>query len=166
VLEGSNCPTTYAGMLIGSWDGDCLLLTRRPGQSELDWAAEGRRAGIDYAGEHLTRLPLVGTARVLRSWSLWNPIDQAEVEAVESRDREWQVAGAVTTLVVLALAIPGTRRLMAGPASIAPMAAVVVGVTLAALVANGNSRFTLAGQPVLAVAAAAFVSSAWTRRRR
>ena len=166
VLEGANCPTTYAGKLLGGWDGDCLVVTRRAGQSELDWAAEGRRAGIDYAADHLTRLPLVGTTRVLRAWSLWNPVDQAELEVVESRDREWQIAGGVVTLAMLALAIPGTGRLARGPAPIVPMVAVVGGVTLAALIAHGNTRFTLAGQPIVAVAAAAFVSSVWTRRRR
>jgi len=157
VLEGANCETTYSGKLLGAWDADCLVLTRQPDQNELEWSAAGRRAGIEFARENVSRLPLVGTARVLRAWSVWNPIDQAELETIESRDREWQIVGGVTAIVMLGLAVPGTRRLMRRSTTIAPMVAVVIGVSLAALVANGNTRFTLAGLPLVAVAAAASV---------
>ena len=44
---------------------------------------------------------------------------------------------------------------------LAPLVGVVIGVSLAALAANGNTRFTLAAQPALAVAVAAFVASGW-----
>jgi hypothetical protein len=157
VLEGANCATTYSGRLLGAWDAQCLVLTRRPDQGELEWSDAARQAGIDYARDHLASLPLVGTARVLRAWSLWNPIDQAELETIETRVREWQIAGGVVAIALLGLAVPGSRRLLRDGTTIAPMVAVVVGVSVAALAANGNTRFTLAGLPVVAVAAAAFV---------
>jgi hypothetical protein len=157
VLEGANCATTYSGRLLGAWDGDCLVLTRQPDQDELEWSAAARQAGIDYARDHPARLPLVGTARVLRAWSLWSPIDQAELETIETRVRDWQIAGGVVAIVMLGLAVPGTRRLLRGDATLAPMVAVVIGVSVAALAANGNTRFTLAALPIVSVAAAAFV---------
>jgi 4-amino-4-deoxy-L-arabinose transferase-like glycosyltransferase len=157
VLEGANCTTTYAGRLLGAWDANCLAVTRDPGQSELDWAAAGRRAGIDYARDHTSRLPLVGTARILRAWSVWNPVDQANLETIETRTRNWQLVGGVVASALLALAVPGTVVLVRRHAPIAPLVAVAVGVSIAALSANGNTRFTLAAQPAVAIVAAAFV---------
>lgn len=157
VLEGANCPSTYAGPLLGAWDAACLVRTRAPDQDELSWAAAGREAGIDHARDHLGRLPLVGTARVLRAWSLWSPVDQAELEEVETRRRGWQVLAGLATVALLGLAVAGTPRLVRGPVTVAPMVAVVVGVSVAALAAHGSTRFTLAAQPLVAVAAAAFL---------
>ncbi len=159
VIEGANCAGTYYGALLGGWDARCLQVTRQPGQPELDWAAAGRRAGIDYARDHLSRVPIVGAARVARSWSLWNPVAQADLEVVESRNRNWQIAAGVVTIAMLVLSVPGTILLLRRRAVIGPLVAVAVGVSLAALAANGNTRFTLAAQPVLAVAVAALVTS-------
>jgi hypothetical protein len=164
VLEGANCPTTYEGRLLGAWDARCLVVTREPGQSELDWAAAGRRAGIDYARDHVSRLPLVGTVRIVRAWSVWNPVDQADLETVETRTRDWQLVGGIVALTMLALAVPGTVVLVHRRTVIAPLVAVAVGVSIAALAANGNTRFTLAAQPAVAIAAAAFV--VWLVRRQ
>src|SRR5690606_6023017 len=85
-------------------------------------------------------------------------LDQGELEAVETRRRAWQAMAVVTTAGLVVLAVPGTRRVVRGPTTIAPMAAVVAGATLAALAAWGNTRLTLAGQPLLACAAAAFLA--------
>lgn len=158
VLEGANCASTYGGRLLGAWDPACLRATRDPGRDELEWAAAGRQAGIDHAGDHVARLPLVGAARVLRAWGVWHPLDQADLEAVETRRHGWQAVAVVTTAGLLALAVPGARRLVRGPTTIAPMVAVAAGATLAALSAWGNTRFTLAGQPMLACAAAAVLA--------
>ncbi len=163
VIEGANCAGTFYGPLFGAWDASCLSVTRRPGQSELSWAAAGRQAGIDYARDHPARLPLVGTARVARAWSLWNPVDQANLEAIETRNRNWQIAAGVVAIAMLVLAVPGTVVLRRRRAVLAPLVGVVIGVSLAALAANGNTRFTLAAQPVLAVAVAAYLTS-WRRQ--
>jgi hypothetical protein len=158
VIEGANCDGTYFGSLFGAWDARCLRLTRQEGQSELEWSAAGRHAGIEYARDHVARVPLVGAARIARSWSLWNPVAQADLEQVETRDRNWQVAAGLVTIAMLVLAVPGAV-LLRRRAVLAPLGAVVIGVSLAALAANGNTRFTLAAQPVLAVLAAAVVLS-------
>lgn len=159
VIEGANCDGTYFGPLFGAWDARCLVHTRVEGQPELEWSAAARQAGIDYARDHVARVPLVGAARIARSWSLWNPVAQADLEVVETRDRNWQVAAGLATIAMLVLAVPGAVVLRRRRAVLAPLGAVVIGVSLAALAANGNTRFTLAAQPVLAVLAAAVVLS-------
>lgn len=164
-IEGANCGGTYGGSLLGAWDETCLVVTRDPTQSELQWAAAGRRAGIDYARDHASRLPLVASARVARAWSVWNPVAQADLEAIESRDRDWQVVAGIASVVLLALAIAGAVTSVRRRAPIGPLVGVVVGCTLSALFAYGNTRFTLAAHPALAVLASAFVVAAWRRRQ-
>jgi 4-amino-4-deoxy-L-arabinose transferase-like glycosyltransferase len=162
-LEGANCPSTYSGAGIGTWDPDCLRETRRGGAGELEWAAASREAGIEYAKGHASRLPLVGAARFVRAWSIWNPVDQAEFEQVETRVRGWQVAAGVCNLLLVFGAAAGTVRLVRDRRPIGPLVAVVVGTSLAAVTAYGNTRFTLAAQPALAIAAAALVAGARPR---
>jgi hypothetical protein len=156
-LEGANCAGAYKGSLVGTWDASCLVITRDPTRTELQWAADARAAGIDYARDHASRLVVVAPARGLRAWSLWNPVDQAELEAVESRDRAWQVVAGVATIALVGAAIAGTVRLVRRGATIAPLVGVVLGCTATALLAYGNTRFTLAAQPALAIATAALL---------
>ena len=125
----------------------------------------GSARGIDYARDHASRLPLVASARVARAWSVWNPVAQADLEAIESRDRDWQVAAGITSVVLLALAIGGTFELVRRKAPIGPLVGVVVGCTISALVAYGNTRFTLAAHPALAILAGVLVVAAWRRRQ-
>jgi 4-amino-4-deoxy-L-arabinose transferase-like glycosyltransferase len=166
LLEGANCAETYGGPGIGSWDAQCLGFTRDPELTEAESASRARDAGITYARDHWTRLPVVGTVRVLRTWGFYDPIDQARIEAVESRGTGWQVGAWVWSLVLLAVATYGAIRARSRWRELAPLLAVVLGVTVVALLSWGNSRFRLAAEPVLAVYAAAAALSLPRRRRR
>ncbi len=152
-LEGANCATSYRGELLGNWDATCVD-PRPAGTSELDWSASGRRAALDFASAHLARLPVVGAARVLRVWGIWEPTGQARLEAIESRNERWQLLAWAYDLALLAAALPGAVLLVRRRAVVAPMVAVVLGVVLTALAVHGNQRFRLSADPVLAVAAA------------
>jgi hypothetical protein len=167
VIEGANCPSTYSGDLIGAWDADCLRETRRPGATETEWAAAARRSGIDYAAAHVERTPLVGAVRVLRTWGLWNPLGQTELEAVESRNERWQQLGWAVDFVMLGFAVVGTALLVRRRAQLAPLIAVAIGVCLVALVSYGSQRFRLPAVPAVAIAAAtAFVTAAMSAAHR
>lgn len=157
LLEGANCPTTYGRELLGAWDFDCLTETRRPGVPEVEWSAAARRAGISYATDHPGRLPIVGVARVLRGWGLWEPTSNAELEAVETRRHNWQVAGWAYGLATLMVAVPGMVVLVRRRADVAPLLAVIGGVTLVLALSWGNPRFRLAAEPAVAVLAAAAI---------
>jgi hypothetical protein len=165
VLEGANCATTYGGELIGAWDATCLVETRRAGASEVEWAAAARRQGIDYATEHPARLPLVAAARVLRTWGLWDPIGQTELEAVESRHERWQQIAWAYDFVVLGLAVAGTVLLVRRRVRLGPLLGVVAGVCLTALVSYGSQRFRLPAMPALAIAAATAAVAGYDRLR-
>jgi 4-amino-4-deoxy-L-arabinose transferase-like glycosyltransferase len=167
LLEGANCATAYRGPLVGAWDAACLAETRRPGASEADWSADARAAGVRYAQDHAPRLALVVPVRVLRGWGLWDPRDQADLEAVESRSRRWQLGAWGFGLAVLGAAVPGAVVLArrAGRRA-APLAATVAGSTLVVAASWGNSRFVLAAVPCVAVAAAAAAVALVDRARQ
>ncbi|MGZ4693179.1 MAG: ArnT family glycosyltransferase [Acidimicrobiales bacterium] len=166
MLAGANCPTAYAGRLLGAWDFDCTV---RPGQAdltELEVASASRRAGIDYARDHPSRLPLVVPARVLRVWGLWSPVDATRLESVESRNERWQYVGWAYDLVVMIVAVPGAVLLVRRRADLAPMVAVLLAVVVTAVLSYGNQRFRLSAEPVVAVlAATALVAVAGQVRR-
>ena len=105
LLQGANCGPTYGGNQIGLWDYSCIT---PPGQgTESDYAAHGRSAGIEYARDHWSRLPVVGAVRVLRVWGLYYSADQARDEAVESRSKSWTVTAWATALPEIVLAFVG-----------------------------------------------------------
>jgi 4-amino-4-deoxy-L-arabinose transferase-like glycosyltransferase len=164
VLEGANCETTYGGDLLGAWDPTCLTETRRPDLTEAEWADAGRAEGLAYARDHVERVPLVVGARVARTLGLWDPIDGARLEAVESRHERWQLAGWFYGIATLVVAVPGTVLLVRRRAEIGPLVAVVVGVMASVALAWGNQRFRLAAEPVIAVAAATAIAE-WVSLR-
>jgi len=157
MLAGANCPSTFGRRLLGAWDFNCTVGPAAAGGTELDVAARSRRAGTDYARDHLGRLALVGPARVLRVWGLWSPVDATRLEVIESRNERWQYVGWAFDLVMLVVAVPGAVLLMRRRAELAPMAAVVLAVVVTAALSYGNQRFRLAADPVVAVAAATAV---------
>jgi 4-amino-4-deoxy-L-arabinose transferase-like glycosyltransferase len=156
MLEGANCASAYDGPLIGAWDETCMR-PRDPTVPELDWAAESRRIGLDYARSEPSRLPAVAAARVLRLFGLWSPVDQARLESIETRNEPWQLFGWGYHMVVLALAVPGAVLLVRRRAELTPLVALVAAVVVTAVASYGNQRARLAIDPVLAVSAAVAV---------
>ncbi|MCU0310207.1 MAG: glycosyltransferase family 39 protein [Acidimicrobiales bacterium] len=159
MLEGANCASTYGGSLLGAWDAECPR-PRDLAVPELEWAAEARGIGLDYARREPSRLPAVAAARVLRLWGLWSPVEQARLESVETRDEHWQLVGWGYHIVVLALAVPGTVLLVRRRAELTPLLALVAAVVVTAIASYGSQRFALALHPVLAVCAAVAVLAA------
>src|SRR5205085_2159602 len=69
LLGSSNCPATYHGRLIGGWGFVCLPDTAKipSGEDESVADLKMRRAGINYARDHASRLPVVIPIRLLRT---------------------------------------------------------------------------------------------------
>ena len=164
MLEGANCAGTYHGKLLGAWDARCLR-NKPPQVSELEWASESRGVAVDYARGHAVDLPLVAATRVMRVWGLWSPVDQARLEAIETRSVPWQIFAWGYDLVILVLAVVGAALLVRRGTELAPLVAIVAAVVVTAALSNGNQRFRLAAEPVVAVAAAVAILAAWCARR-
>jgi hypothetical protein len=165
-IAGTNCPATYSGRMLGSWSFEC---TQRPDQdaiSEVALSKELQHDGRHYLFDHVSRLPIVVPVRVLRLWGLYDPIEQARHEAVESRNVKWQLLTWAVYLPIAGLAFYGFVLLRRRRVQLFPLLAMVVSVTATAALVYGKQRFRASAEPVLLVAAAvALVRIAELRRR-
>ena len=157
VLAGANCPATYYGRDRGGWDFGCISqrVTLREGVQADRW----RTQGLDYAGAHLTRLPLVLIVRVLRTWDFYQP--RGQVSFAESRARWADEAGIAVYYMLLPLAVAGVMILRRRAwILLAPVAL----VTLSSLLGYGLPRFRHAAEPTIVVLAAVTLVTVVRRR--
>jgi 4-amino-4-deoxy-L-arabinose transferase-like glycosyltransferase len=119
VAAGANCGLTYHGIDLGGWTIACI--SKRSERDESVQAAKWRREGIDYAKDHLGRLPVVAAVRFLRVWDFWQP--RRQVEFAEGRQKRVEQAGIAMYFLLLPLAVIGflalgdrwTRWILASP---------------------------------------------------
>jgi 4-amino-4-deoxy-L-arabinose transferase-like glycosyltransferase len=152
-IAGANCPATYYGRRIGSWEHGCTV---RPNEDELDELAltdELQQDGIDYALGHERRMPLVAAVRALRLWGLYDPVGESRRETVESRIFSWQVFAWFAYAPLALLTVYGFVLLVRRRFPVLPLVAVLVAVTLTAVLVYGKPRFRASAEPVLLVAA-------------
>jgi 4-amino-4-deoxy-L-arabinose transferase-like glycosyltransferase len=71
VIAGANCDETYHGDELGGWRIDCTSANVTGDESER--AEAQRRLGIDYAFDHLSRVPLVIAVRIAHLWDVYQP---------------------------------------------------------------------------------------------
>jgi hypothetical protein len=160
LLAGANCESTYHGDQLGHWDFSCISPTREENealQSEI-WRDEG----LEYAGDHVGRLPLVAAVRLLKGWELYDPNDQ--VQYAEGRDRGVQRAGIVVYYALAALALYGAVLLRRRRETLLILAAPVILVSIASVTGYGFSRLRHAAEFSIVVLAAFAISSLRERR--
>jgi 4-amino-4-deoxy-L-arabinose transferase-like glycosyltransferase len=167
VFVGSNCDAVYHGRFIGLWNFDCY--GRAPAGDESEQSVAYRERGLEYARDHLDRLPLIMGVRLLRVWDLYKPYQQADYETFEGRSRTASRIGLVFLYPLLVLAIAGALILRRRRAPLWPLLAFPVMVSITAVSIYGVTRFRFAAEPALCVlAAVALVSlpAAVAARRR
>ena len=152
LIAGANCRSTYHGHDTGSWDLACV--PGGPIEDESVAASRFRRAGLDYAGDHLGRLPVVLVARLGRTFELYQPIRQAQ--HAEMRADGIEIAGVVAFFLLMPLGAYGLTMLpRRGPLLAA------FGLAIAAtLVGYGVPRFRHPGDVALAVLAGVALAGA------
>ena len=165
LLNGSNCPETYAGPRLGSWDFRCAYRADLPGEDEAESSAVLRAKGLRYLRDHAERLLVVVPARVGRAWGLFHPFGQARAEEDDGRVFATQATGVALDWVLLPLFVVGVVALRRRAV---PLVGPVLLVTLLVAASYGNSRFRELAEPALivgAVAGARVVLTALTERR-
>jgi 4-amino-4-deoxy-L-arabinose transferase-like glycosyltransferase len=164
VLAGANCPATYRGVDLGSWDFGCISARRtlREGVQADRW----RSQGLHYARAHVSRLPVVLVVRLLRTWDFWQP--RRQVQFAESRAPWADEAGVACYYLLLPLAALGAVLLWGrGRRTAWILLSPLALVTLSTLLGYGLPRFRHAAEPSLVVLAAiALVTLAERRRTR
>ena len=177
-LAGANCGPTYSGPSLGSWrstfgagdaaQGQCFtgFNGSQPDFNEARAAARARSQGVTYARDHLGDLPKVAAARLLRTFGLFRPGQQIELEALEGRPLGWERAGTWLDWILFPFAIGGFVVLVRRRADWWPLAAVVISVLVSTLVTYGNQRFRIGAEPVIVITAAVAVTALAGRARR
>ena len=169
VIAGANCPASYYGRYLGSWDQGCLIKQRpdHPDLSETALNNENLRTGLSYAEHHLLQLPVVVVVRVLRTWGLYHPLGQMRWEAIEGRVWPVQVIGWAMFLVLVPFALYGLWSARHRGCTVWPLLSMVVMVVLTSAVAHGNQRFRIAAEPgILVLASVGLIATgAWLWRQ-
>ena len=176
VLSGSNCEATYSGDLVGYWfiSEDCFAgfrdeALRTADESEV--AVELRNDGLRYIRDNLEEVPRVAAIRVLRTFQLWEPEQQARLATFEGRKLLTErITGWLAWATYLGAAVGAVacwRR--SDRTTLWLLGAPVLVVVLVAAGTYGNSRFRIgADVPLLLLAAIgvrALVERRWTTTR-
>ena len=155
LVSGANCPETYAGPGIGSWDFRCAYRTPLLGANEAETSAELRASGLNYLRQHRDRLPLVVPARVGRAWGIVHPFGQARAEEADGRVFGLQAAGVLVDWALLVFFVLGVTALRARRVPLALLVGPVLMVTALCALTYGNSRFREVAEPALIIGAVA-----------
>lgn len=166
IVDGANCRLTYSGPFLGSWrstfgnadarGAECFegFNGSQPGFDEAKAAEVSRRDGIEYIRAHVGDLPKVAVARFLRTFGLFRPAQQTQLEALEGRPLGWERAGTYLYWVLAPLAIGGFVVLVRRRAAVWPLAAAVLTVAVSTVITYGTQRFRITAEPAILVFAA------------
>jgi 4-amino-4-deoxy-L-arabinose transferase-like glycosyltransferase len=165
-LAGANCSLTYSGESLGSWRstfgagdaaaGNCFtgFNGSQAHFNEAKASAAGRHQGLTFASNHLGDLPTVGVARVLRTFGVFRPGQQIQLESLEGRPHAWEQAGTWLEWAMYPVAIFGFVMLVRQHARYGGLLATLISVVVASLVTYGNQRFRIGAEPAILIAAA------------
>jgi 4-amino-4-deoxy-L-arabinose transferase-like glycosyltransferase len=168
VIQGANCRPTYYGRDIGLWNGSCST-TRGLPENSVNAEAK-RELGLDYARRHLTRVPLVVTARVGRLWNVYQPIRTSEKTYGAVRPTWASFSGLGLYYLLMAFGVGGVIALRRRRITVLPLLAPVLVVTISAAAFYGTTRFRSPAELSIVVLAAvgldALLRSSAARRLR
>jgi 4-amino-4-deoxy-L-arabinose transferase-like glycosyltransferase len=163
-LIGANCDRTYSGSELGYWFGYCFALEiPDPGEASV-YNRRQRDRAIEYARDHLGRLPVVAAARVGRLWGVFRPVHAAETSQGEGKPKVVSLAGWAVSWVLIGLGAGGVVILRRRRVQLFPILAPVAIVTLVAIIFYGSLRFRVAAEVSLVVLAAIGLDALVERR--
>jgi 4-amino-4-deoxy-L-arabinose transferase-like glycosyltransferase len=158
-LAGSNCEPAYFGGGIGLTllRPPCLDQPAPPGD-ESDVEKVYRNKAWDWIKTHKKWLPVVVSARIGRTWSVFRPMDMLSFNEGEGRERYVTAAGMYTYWPLLSLAMAGAiviaRRARRG---LWVLLVPAIASTVGAAITYGQTRFRAAAEPSVVILAAAAV---------
>lgn len=165
-LRLTNCDATYYGKFLGYRDASCWDLRRYQGlgldESQLESAL--RDEAQTYIGDNLDRLPVVMTVRMARLWDLYAPNWNRRANwLIDRRGRTASAAGQLLYVAMVPFAAAGLVDLRRRRIPISPLVGPAVLVTAGAALTFGLTRYRVAADVALCVAAAAGIEVALAR---
>ena len=169
LLASANCDTVYYGDFTGYFSIDCATKVARREHvlraDESEQAAAFRKAAIDYATGHLSRLPAVVAARVGRMVGVFEPEQQVNLESLlggrEYGVAKWSMYGFHLLAILSIIGAVVLRRRRTVP--LYPLLSVLVAVLLTVIVTYANIRFRAPAEVVLAVLGAVAIDAGIAR---
>ncbi len=153
LISGANNDSTYRGQYVGYWVGlGARAFSTHGDGSEIADAA--LQTGIDYAGNHLDRVPAVVAFRVGRIWGVYRPVQMAEFEQAEGRPQWASLTAKAMSPLLLLLGIWGVVVLVRRRTAILPILAPILLVILGGALFYGSTRLRAFSEPSLVVLAA------------
>jgi hypothetical protein len=149
VIGIANCRDTYYGPLPGSWSIRCYK--PRPPGDEVERGAAYRKRGIEYARDHVGRLPYVLLVRQGRMWDVYRTRDTVLYGRIEGRDENVTRIGQRIYWTAVPVALIGLVLLRRRRRPIVPIVAQIAMVAITAVLAYGTVRFRMPADVVLVV---------------
>jgi hypothetical protein len=159
----SNCNEVYYGTYLGSFSGDCRRGRTSGDASERD--LQKRERAVDYIEGHTRRLPIVVLAREGRTWGVFRPWQQADLDTVRGSSLWVTRSGMIAYWVLLPFAVigfvAGARRRLPIVVLLAFMATAAIGTALA----FGQTRYRAPAEIPIVVAASIGIDAVIRRWR-
>jgi 4-amino-4-deoxy-L-arabinose transferase-like glycosyltransferase len=138
------------------------VLDRAGDASEIE--ADYYQVGSEYVGDHLGELPRVVAARIGRTFGLYRPVQQIELESDIDNRPAWTSWWSLILWYPLAgLAVYGAVLLKQRRFPLLPLLVFPVTTLLAVIIALGSTRFRCATDVVVVVLASVAVVALWDR---
>lgn len=164
VVAGANCDATFHGDRVGSWELPCVKVVEAAERGHIGEVAANRYArdvGMQYVRGHIGDLPRVALARVARTFGVYQPWRELEIESYfEGRHETWSKVGYLMYLALAGLAAYGySVRRRAGIRSRRAnhgselFAVPWIAAMLSTVVAYGNHRFRISVEPLIVIGA-------------
>jgi hypothetical protein len=164
-LATANCNAAYYGNTAGWWSIDCDQLARTGNEDESDIDHRLRAEARTYIADHASRVPTVVVIRLLRSWDLYRPIQQAQFDQNDARPSWTTELGTLYFYALVPFAIAGAVVLRRRHALLFPLVSLIVVATLAAALIYANGRYRTEGDLAVAILGGVGLYGAISRMR-
>ena len=162
VIGIANCHDTYYGPFLGSWSIRCY--NPKPPGGEVERGAAYRKRGIQYARDHLQRLPYVLLVREGRMWDVYRPRETVLFGRIEGRDANVTRIGQRIYWTAIPVALIGLVLLRRRRRPILPLVAQFAMVAITAVLAYGTVRFRMPADVALVVLVGVTLDAAFGSR--
>jgi 4-amino-4-deoxy-L-arabinose transferase-like glycosyltransferase len=158
-LVVSNCDDTYFGPDRGYWSYACFTRIPPPPGDESVQGLVYRKVATGYIRTHRGELPRVVLERVGRTWGLYQPLRQLQLDTIETRELPASKVGLGMFYLLALLSVPGVVAVRRRGLPVLPLLSLPLVVTVAVALTFGQTRYRASAEVTAVVLAAVAVST-------